>query len=248
METMFAILVFVFGLVVGSFLNVVIVRLPTEKGFIKGRSHCVHCKKTLRWFDLIPIVSFLLLWGQCRYCKKNISLQYPLVELATGLIFLLIFNQWQSVDIRLFLLFYVAGSLIIIFVYDLKHYIIPDVVLFPAIIAALPYHLSLNYLLSALVAAGFFLGIFLVSRGRWMGFGDVKLAVLLGLLLGFPNIFVGLFLAFILGAMVGVVSIFSHKKGLKSEMPFAPFLILGTFLAYFWGTQIIFWYTQFFLF
>ena len=239
------IFVFIFGLCIGSFLNCFIYRLEQKKS-LSGRSFCPHCKHTLSWLDLIPVFSFLFLGGKCRYCKKKISWQYPLVEIATGIIFLLIFKFLNFYNfLNLFFLFYVAAVLIIIFIYDLKHYLIPDKVLFPAIIIALVYRIfgnfSLleNYLLAALIASGFFLFFFLVSKGRWMGFGDVKLAVLLGLLLGFPNILAGLFLAFFFGAIIGLILMVLKKKGLKSEIPFGPFLIAGTFIALFWGSEII---------
>jgi len=261
------IFVFGFGLCIGSFLNCVVYRLEQNKN-LKGRSFCPHCKHTLKWLDLIPVFSFLYLCGKCRYCHKKISIQYPLVELVTGILFVLILS-FSDVGLHLgsptsFLnlafLFYIASSLIVIFVYDLKHYLIPDKVLFPAIAAAFVYRLFENfvslpsYLLAAVIASGFFLAIFLASAGRWMGFGDVKLAVLMGFLLGFPNILAGLFLAFFFGAIIGVILMVfpfgsaqgGNKKGLKSEIPFGPFLITGTFTALFWGKEIIQWYLQLF--
>jgi leader peptidase (prepilin peptidase)/N-methyltransferase len=153
--------------------------------------------------------------------------------------------------------FYMASALIIIFVYDLKHYLIPDNVLFPAIIIAGIYRIFeiclpaigqgfsvslLNYFYAILIGAGFFFAIWFVSQGKWMGFGDVKLAILLGLILGFPNILVGLFLSFLFGAIIGVLLMVLQKKEAKSEVPFGPFLIFGTFVALFWGTDLISWY------
>jgi prepilin signal peptidase PulO-like enzyme (type II secretory pathway) len=260
-------LVFIFGLCIGSFLNCVIYRLESKKS-LKGRSFCPHCKHNLGWQDLIPVFSFLFLKGKCRYCKKSISWQYPLVEIATGLIFLIIFNfQFSTFNefsifqfINLLFLFYVASVLIVIFVYDLKYYLIPDKILFPAIAITFIYrfldfgNLNLfrisdfgfrisaifsNFLFAAFIASGFFLVIFLISAGRWLGFGDVKLAVLMGLLLGLPNVLVALFLAFFFGAIIGVGLIVLNKKNLKSEVPFGPFLITGTFIALFWGSQMI---------
>lgn len=256
----FYLFVFLFGLIIGSFLNVVIYRLEKEEDFVKGRSYCPGCHHTLTWLDLVPVASFLVLGGKCRYCHKKISIQYPLVEIATGLVFLLIINYQVSIinfqsTINLIFLFYITSVLIIIFVYDLKFYLIPDKVLFPAIAVAFLYRLFqnpnmqlFNYLLAVLAASGFFLFIFLISHGKWMGFGDVKLAILLGLLLGFPNILVGLFLSFFFGAIIGVILIYFQKKGLKSEIPFAPFLIVGTGVALFWGNQIISWYLRFLIF
>ena len=205
---------------------------------------------------MFPIFSYLWIEGKCRYCKEKVSIQYPLVELATGILFVLIFNSlgfnlslgisvWEL--IRLCFLLYIACSLIVIFVYDLKHYLIPDKVLFPAIIVALVYDLfNINCLVAAGVASGFFLTIFLISKGKWMGFGDVKLAILLGLILGWPNILVGLFLAFLFGAIIGLIMMVFEKKNLKSEIPFGPFLITGTLIAMLWGNSIIQWYFNFF--
>ena len=255
----FNLFVFLFGLVIGSFLNCVIYRIENNQSFLKGRSYCPKCKHTLSWQDIIPVFSFLFFKGKCNYCHKKISIQYPLVEIATGLAFLLIFNFLYQDNIlpswiNLAFLFYVACILIIIFVYDLKHYIIPDKVLFPAIAIVFLYQLifsfrllDFNPLWSGLAACAFFLFVFLVSGGRWMGFGDVKLAFFMGLFLGYPNILVALFLAFFLGAIIGVGLIIFGNKNLKSEVPFGPFLITGTFLALLWGKEIISWYTNLFL-
>lgn len=280
----FNLFVFLFGLVIGSFLNCVIYRMELQENmpkgsphrkavsFLRGKSFCPHCKHTLNWQDLIPVFSFLFFKGKCRYCHKKISIQYPLVEIATGLVFLLIFNHSTELlalvlgqnakDVEHFgflvlslgFLFYIVSSLILIFVYDLKHYIIPDKVLFPAIAIVFLYQLifsfrflNFNFLLASLGASGFFLIIFLVSGGRWMGFGDVKLAFFMGLFLGYPNILVALFLAFFLGAIIGVGLIFFKNKNLKSEVPFGPFLITGTFLALLWGQEIIGLYTNLFI-
>ena len=250
MSTFFYVVIFIFGLIVGSFLNCVIYRLEEGKSFLKGRSFCPHCKHKLIWQDLIPIFSFLILRGKCRYCQKKISWQYPTIEIATGLLFLSIFIFHFSIFNLI-----IACFLIIIFVYDLKHYIIPDKVIYPAIIIALIFNfqfLIVNEfpifkfsILSALGAAAFFLLIVLISRGKWMGVGDIKLAFLMGLILGFPNILVALFLAFFIGAIMGIGLIATGKKTLKSEVPFGPFLVAGTFLALFWGQDVINWYFNF---
>lgn len=249
--------IFIFGLLVGSFLNSVIYRLEQGQSFLKGRSFCPRCKHQLSWQDLIPLFSFLILKGKCRYCQKPISWQYPLVELATGLLFFLVYSvHGGSAPDGQFLIYnlIIASFLIIIFVYDLRHYIIPDKVIFPAIGAALIYHLlkfdflgKSNFLISAAAAAGFFLAIVLISRGKGMGIGDIKLAFLMGLFLGWPNIAVALFSAVFLGAIMGMGLIIAGKKTLKSEVPFGPFLVFGTFLALFWGEKIINFYLSLFL-
>lgn len=233
-------------------MNCVIYRLETGGSFLRGRSFCPHCKHLLGWQDLIPVLSFLLLWCRCRYCHKKISFQYPLVELATGILFVLMF--WHlGFGFDLIFGFLILGFLVVIFVYDLKHFIIPDKVIYPAIaIAAIatlrgvPFGSS-NFSAwpSALGAAAFFGAIVLISRGKWMGVGDIKLGFLMGLILGWPNILVALFLAFLIGAIIGVGLIISDKKTLKSEVPFGPFLVTGTIISLFWGQKIVNWYSNF---
>lgn len=260
MEILIYFLIFVFGLIIGSFLNSIIHRLSIKKDFLFGKSQCPSCNHVLSWYDLIPLVSFLMLKGKCHYCKKPISVQYPLVEFVTGALFVLL--TWQNIDLlasntlfgflRLCFLFLISCFLIIIFVYDFKHYIIPDKIIFPAILIMGSWYLlasisfdfytknnMLNGIYSAIGASLFFLFIVLVSQGKWMGMGDVKLAFFMGLFLGFPKIITALFLAFFIGAVIGVILIFSGKKNLKSEIPFGPFLIAGTFLTLFFEHEII---------
>ena len=253
-----AIIIFLFGLAAGSFLNCVIYRLESNQSFLKGRSFCPHCKHQLGFWDLMPVLSFIMLGGKCRYCQKRIPLQYPLIELSTGLLF--VFTKLEITTMGVIPSFYwltIISFLIVIFVYDLKHYIIPDKVIYPAIGITLFYDFYLgftksplilgdfvNQLLSAAGAAGFFAAIVIVSRGKWMGVGDIKLAFLMGLILGLPSILVALFLAFLSGAIIGVGLIVSGKKTMKSEVPFGPFLVTGTFIALFWGQELINWYVK----
>ncbi len=241
-------------------MNSVIFRLQPDESFSAPRSFCPHCRHQLSWKDLIPLISFLLLGGKCRYCQKPISIQYPLVELATGIVFLLIFWHLNfgldlAFDIWILTLFHflISCFLIIIFVYDLKHFIIPDRVIYPAIVTAIVFPAIglfasggnfYNSILSALGAAGFFLSIVLITRGRGMGIGDIKLAFLMGIFLGWPNILTALFIAFLSGAIIGTGLIFLKKKNLKSEVPFGPFLVAGTFISLFWGQTIINWYLK----
>ena len=256
-------IIFILGTFIGSFLNCIICRLHSGESFLVSRSHCPHCNHQLKWYDLIPILSFIILKAKCRYCQKSISLQYPIVEIATGMLFVLIYNFQFSNLIFLFYYLIITCLLIIIFVYDLKHYIISDKVLFPAIVITFLYHLfglwnlkvvwNLEFLISNLqpllypilsgfLACGFFLLIFLISKGKWMGFGDVKLAFFMGLLLGFPNIILALFSSFLIGAIIGTGLILCGKKTMKSQVPFGPFLITGTFIAMLYGETIINWY------
>ena len=242
-------IIFLFGLTIGSFLNCIIYRLKVGKTFLRGHSFCPYCKHKLVWYDLIPVFSFLMLKGKCRYCQKPISIQYPLVELTTAILFILLFNSQNLLNTGYLLL--ITSFLIIIFVYDLKHYIIPDKVIFPAILTSFLFlfttnSLLVNAILSAFGASLFFLLIYLISQGQWMGFGDVKLSFLIGLHLGFPNILVALFSAFFTGAIIGLILIAQSKKTLKSKVPFGPFLVFGTFLATLYGESIINWYCNLF--
>ncbi len=257
--------VFFFGAAIGSFLNCVICRLGTKKRAFSERSACPKCKHNLEFFDLIPVLSFLILRGKCRHCGKKISFQYPLVEIATGLVFILILSFhlpvvhfYQLVNIVFLLL--CACFLIIIFVYDLKHYLIADEILFPGIFIALGYRLFesfqinnflsvdfkffFNYILAALTASGFFLIIFIFSRGKWIGFGDVKLGIFLGLFSGWPRIIAALFLAYMIGGIISTALLILKKKNMKSELPFAPFLITSAFIAMLWGEALIGWYLK----
>jgi leader peptidase (prepilin peptidase) / N-methyltransferase len=245
------------GLALGSFLNCAAYRLEVGESFLAGRSYCPECKHKLCWQDLVPLFSFVFLGARCRYCQKPISFRYPLVEISTAIIFLLIFNfqfpisggfpifDLQNILATIYLLIS-ASLLIIIFIFDLKHYIIPDGAVFAAMAISGLWSLFFGQILNALGAAAaaalFFLLIFLISRGKWMGFGDVKLAFFMGLFLGFPKIIAALFLAFFIGAIIGICLIIFGKKKFSSEVPFGPFLIIGTFLALLSGENLINWY------
>ena len=253
-------LLFILGLAIGSFLNCVIYRLEKNQGFISGRSFCPSCKHVLNWQDLIPVLSFVFLKGKCRYCQKPISLQYPLIEFLTGALFLLnfwILNPGFSAFDLLKLIYYLIASclLIVIFIFDLKHYLIPDQFVYSAIaVSAVWYFVSsflfsfytsgeiFNFIYSAIGSALFFLAIYLLTRKKGLGFGDIEVAFFMGLFLGFPNIIVALFLAFFSGALVGIVLIAFNKKTLKSELPFGPFLVSSTFFALFFGQGVINYY------
>ena len=243
--------IFLFGLAVGSFLNCIIYRLEEGESFLRGRSFCPHCGHILSFGDLIPVLSFLILKGKCRYCSQKISWQYPLVEISTGLLFISLLNLTQVRPVYFYLLL-MGCFLIIIFVYDLKYYIIPDKIIYPAIVIAFlytlrdPASLMKPGLTAAFLASAFFLIIVILSRGKWMGIGDIKLAFLIGLILGWPKILPALFLAFLIGAIIGIGLIVAGKKTLKSEVPFGPFLVIGTFIAIFFGDEIINFYLKFY--
>lgn len=244
-----------FGLFIGSFLFVLATRLPKGESPFLNRSYCEYCKHTLGVLDLVPLFSFLFLRGKCRYCKKRLSIEYPLSELLTGILFAGTFyfvstsNFSQTTGIMfpvvyLFYFFVVAGLLIIFFA-DVKYYIIPFQILLPSLAIVAIWHLYfqpeffLSYLLSGVAAFVFFLVIFLATKGRGMGFGDVVLAFYMGVLLGFPGIVVALYVAFLTGAFISLILVVSGRKKLKGGViPFGPFLIFGTFVGIFWGKQL----------
>lgn len=227
---------FIFGLIIGSFLNSVIYRLEKKESFLKGRSHCPWCGRILSFKDLIPVLSFLILKGKCRYCRKKISLQYPLVEISCGILFFLFSLKFNSFDLIFYLL--IGSFLILIFVYDLKYFLIPDKIIYPPILISFFYRIlkpeiGIKNLAFGILPSFFFLAIILISREKWMGFGDFKLAILIGLILGWPKILVSLFFSFFSGAVIGLILVILKKKNFKSEIPFAPFLVSGTFFAIF---------------
>ena len=229
-------------------MNVVIYRMEKgEKGIALGRSKCPKCEKTLKWYDLIPLFSFIFTLGKCRYCLKPISFQYPLMELATGFLFAFLFYK-LGLTLNLLFLAVIFSMALIIFVFDLITQEIPDIIAYIAIGIALIYSLVNNYkefpyaLLAVAIAGGLFAALVYVSSEKWMGKGDIKIGFLMGLLLSYPKVFVGLFIAFVLGALVGLILIYFKKKTLKSQIPFGPFLVLSTFIALFWGDFILNWY------
>jgi prepilin signal peptidase PulO-like enzyme (type II secretory pathway) len=250
----------VLGLAVGSFLGVVVDRLFRGKTIFKGRSKCDYCGRNLEWYDLIPLLSFLFLRRKCRYCKKRLSIYYPVIEITTGVVFvityLVIINfqlplPYQSLTLQAILnfklIYYLAivSSLIVVFFSDLKYGIIPDKILIPSVIVVFLFNLinfsshMLSFALSAIVAFVFFLFLFLITKGKGMGFGDVKFAFVMGLLLGFPGIIVALYMAFLTGAAVSIILIlWKGKRYLKRTIPFGPFLALATFISLFWGNVI----------
>ncbi len=260
----FYLTVFLFGVSFGSFLNCIIYRLEINSK-PKGRSYCPKCKHTLSYKDLVPIFSYILLKGKCRYCHKKISLEYPLVEFTTGVLFVIVFYlsgfleiiSYSFFDIlTITYLFTVLFFLILIFIYDLKHFIIPDFANFSLILTSFLYlvvysflenniDIFINGLLSALGVFLFFFAIFFFSKGKGMGFGDVKFVVFMGFFLGFPNIIVANFLSFFFGAIIGLLLIALQKKKMKSQIPFGPFLIFGTLVAYFFGDVIIEYYLSY---
>jgi leader peptidase (prepilin peptidase)/N-methyltransferase len=245
------VILFVFGAIVGSFLNVVGLRLNSGLT-LGGRSRCGACGKKLRWWELVPILSFFILRGRCSKCRAKISWQYPGIEVLTGLIFATLYLIF-GLTIYYLLSTLVFCTYIVIVIYDLRHKIIPDSLVYVAILLSVVGRwLSGGSVLDWLagpIMFGFFAAIWLISRGRAMGFGDAKLSLSIGLLLGAAKGFSAIVLSFWIGALFGLgYMIFSSKKitmksgariTFKSELPFAPFMLLGAWLGLIWNLDLL---------
>ncbi|MBU1131854.1 prepilin peptidase [Patescibacteria group bacterium] len=258
---MIYLLIFILGTLIGSFLNVVICRLPEKRSIARGRSSCPHCKAQIKFYDLIPILSFFICRQKCRQCGKKISWQYPLVEFFTGLIFVFLAYKydvaadWANVLFWRDLIF--SSALIVIFTTDLRYFLIFNVVTIPMMVVSFGANLFLlsrsedflmailNLSLAGIIAGGFFFAQYQLSRGKWIGAGDIKLGFLMGFMLGWPNILVALFIAYVGGAVISLLLLSLHKRNLKSEMPFGVFLSAATFVALVYGSRIIEWYLNF---
>ncbi|WP_128425958.1 prepilin peptidase [Gudongella oleilytica] len=248
-----AFIIFVYGLLIGSFLNVLIYRIPREESIAFPGSHCPVCSHKLRWYDNIPLISYLSLSGKCRYCGTKINLQYPLIEAANAFtyIFLYIFLGW-SIDFVFFAL--ISSVLIAIFMIDLKEQIIPDSLVLSILIIG-SIHKLINYfayakplglldsIIGLAIAGGLFLLIVIFSKGG-MGGGDVTLIGALGFVLGVKGILLTIFLSFMLGAVISVFLLVSGIKSRKDPIPFGPFIILGFFITLLCEESIINWYFQ----
>lgn len=234
------------GLGIGSFFNVVIFRLP-ESESIQGRSRCPHCKHQLSWYELIPVASYVFLAGKCRHCEVSISLQYPVVELIMATLFVIIAQWFWPNPIQIVIYTIYTALLILIFIYDLKYYLIPDAFTLPgivlAIIGAFILGISpLNLAIGMTVGGGLFSLQYLISKGRWIGGGDIRLGFLLGAMLGWPNVLVSLFTAYLVGAAVAIGLMIRGRKTMKDMLPFGTFLSIATIFSFLWGDAIIHWY------
>lgn len=252
------ILIGIFGLIIGSFIASYTYRVREKITVAKGRSFCPHCKKDISWYDNIPLISYLVLSGKCRNCRKNIDLRYPLIELATALVFVLIFITsqfclssplcyWQD-KIGIFAIPYflfVSFSLIAIFITDIEDQIIPDSLSF----------LLFTFVASALLVAnpediyarlftGFFLSLVflllhIITLGRGMGLGDVKLVLFAGMFFGWKLSLLWVFMSFVIGALVGVGLIVAGKAKFGKQIAFGPFLVVSFFVTIFAGDYIL---------
>ena len=237
------VLFFLLGLTTGSFLNLCIDRLPKRESILRPPSRCDVCQHRLRPLDLIPLLSYLYLKGRCRYCGASIHYRLPLVEAMTGLIFVLLWNHYGfSIELPLAMLF--ACLFIVILVIDLEHRLILNRVVYPAIaLAFLVLILAPNYgIISAVIGGVTGAGILLLLALLFpsgMGMGDVKLAALIGLLVGFPQVFIALLICFVSGGAVASGLLLARLKGRKDPIPLAPFLTAGLIITMFYGEEIL---------
>ncbi|MCJ7508048.1 MAG: prepilin peptidase [candidate division Zixibacteria bacterium] len=254
MSTYLGILAFIFGLAFGSFVNVCIHRIPRREPLALSWSHCPQCGASIKAFDNIPLLSFIWLGGKCRNCQAKISWRYPIVELLTTLVFLFSYWHfgwgWEFISKTVFLIL-----LIIIFFIDLEHKIIPDVISLPGIGLGLGFSLLIKSITFWQSLAGFLVGgvlLYLIAllgdflfKKESMGGGDIKMAAMLGAFLGWQNLLLSFFVAVLLGALVGIVTIFFSSKVRESRIiPFGPFLALGAFVSIFWSKELIQLYIQ----
>lgn len=269
---MILVIVFIFGLVVGSFLNVCIVRLPKGRSIVSPPSHCPQCQERIKWYDNIPVLSFFILRGRCRSCGRRISWRYPLVELMNGLFYTWIYTEFGPGG-EMLLIMALCSALIVITFIDLDHQIIPDVITLPGMLAGLalgpffmtplldplPFGLAGVFPHAGPYAAGLlnsFIG--LVTGGAplfiigwlWeklrnveaMGGGDVKLMAMVGSLLGWKGSLLTIMLGALTGSLAGMILIISKRLSMNRVIPFGPFLALGAVITAFYGHEIVYWY------
>lgn len=269
MTVIASIISFILGTAIGSFLSVVLYRTRhNEKGIFLSRSLCPACRKKIKWIHLIPIFSWLFLRGKCAYCGKPISSHYLVLEIATGLLFLFTFLKWNFIQtvpsitnpeflnylidwgiFQTYIFYLIEFSLLIaIFFYDLMYKLIPDRFSIPAIAIGAAYGLivgtptPLNMLIGGASIALFFILQFLLSRGTWIGGGDIRVGAIVGILLGWEKGLVALILAYLIGAAFSLILLAQKKIQRKSAIPFGPFLITGILISIFFGNQILEWY------
>lgn len=251
------------GAVIGSFTNCFIWRLHQNEGLM-NRSYCPKCRQQIHWYDNIPILSFFVLRGKCRHCRKEISWQYPAVELSTALLFAGVFclaawnmatpeelywamGDWHFIA-RLARDLFIVFIFTVVFVYDLRWYLVLDKAVLPAAAILFGLNLYLDFvwwkvLLAAFLGASFFLAQFLISRGKWIGGGDIRLGLLIGAAFGrLDYLGLTLMLAYSIGSVVGITLVASKKKGWGSEVPLGVFLAIASLISLFFGDAIINWY------
>lgn len=243
--------VFVFGLLIGSFLNVCIARLPDGESIVTPGSRCPSCRTAIQWFDNVPVLSYLILGGKCRQCKNRISVRYPLVELATALLFA-VQAWWQPYDPVLLahhLLF--TALLVVLFGTDYDVQRLPDVITLPGIVVGVLLALvTPPGVMAALAGAALGAGVLLFVRWGWkrltgvdgMGLGDVKMLAMIGAFLGWQQVGVVLFLATLTGALLGIALAAGRRRSLQTRLPFGTFLAAAAYIASLWGDALLVWY------
>ena len=243
-----SIILFLYGIVIGSFLNVLIYRLPKKEDVVKKRSHCMECGYQLKWYDLIPIFSYLFLKGRCRKCGARISVQYPIIEAANGILYVLLFLKFGlSIETLLYCL--LSSALLALSVIDFRTFEIPVgfnifILILGIARVATDYRSWLIYLIGMASVSIFLLLIFLITKGRGIGGGDVKLMAATGLLLGWKLNLLGFVVGCILGAVIHVIRMKVSKEG--RELAMGPYLSAGVMLSLFFGEPFINWYLSFF--
>jgi leader peptidase (prepilin peptidase)/N-methyltransferase len=249
MTILFYLFIFILGTVLGSFYNVVGLRVPLKKSIISPRSSCTTCQTPLTPLQLIPVLSYFLSAGKCLHCKAHVSYIYPTVEFLTGSLFVLALNVigWES---ELWVAWTFISLLMITLVSDISYMIIPDqVVVFFAILFLLerllihPLSPWWDSLLGAAIGLGLLAVIIIVSKGG-MGGGDMKLFGVIGLVLGWKLVLLAFFLSTFVGTIVGIVGLFTGMVKRKQPFPFGPFIVIGSLITYFWGHELVFWYIQ----
>lgn len=243
-EIIVSIVIFLYGIVIGSFLNVCIYRIPLSESIVKARSHCMSCGEQLKWYQLIPIFSYIALRGRCSNCKKQISIQYPLIETMNGVLYVLIFwvNGWNVTSVLYCLL---TSALIVLSVIDFRTFEIPyGINLFIFILGLikliLDYKNWLNHVIGFLAVSLFLYIILIITKGRGMGGGDIKLMAACGLLLGGKQIILAFLLGCILGSVIHLIRM--KVSNTNHVLALGPYLSAGVVLSVLWGEQFIQWY------
>lgn len=241
---------FLFGITIGSFLNVCIYRIPKKEDIVLERSHCMSCGNVLKWYELIPLFSFLMQGGKCRHCKTKLSPQYPLIEFINGLLYVWVFLV-KGFSVTSILFCICASALIVIGIIDWRTYEIPiGCNILIGILGIVRVILDLahwyDYVIGFFVVSGLFYAILLATKGRGMGGGDVKLMAAAGLLLGWKSILLSLMIGSIAGSVIHLTLM--KIQGRDRVLAFGPYLALGIFISMLYGEQIIAWYLNMFIF
>lgn len=251
---MFYILFFVLGAIFGSFLDCLVYRIHQEKSIL-GRSFCTCCNKILGFLDLIPVFSYIFLGGKCRYCKSKFSIEHFLVEFILGTLFtfgywfFFVSNLWVYGHILISFIFYLILVFLLsfIFIYDLKYYLVVDIFVYTGIILSIIFNLIIgkdfySILYGIILGIGFFGAQYLISKGKWLGSGDILLGAFMGALLGIKIMIVALMICYFSGSIIGILFLILKRKKMESKIPLGPFISLGIFLSFIFGEQIINWY------